>query len=101
MGSALPGTLELELLEMDNLDEPAKGNVGAISMENLAIELGLILGLACICCILFAVYITMARVEAIPPEYFMKNRLPLIKKVREVNKEIKKLAKIEEEVYLH
>ena len=39
--------------------------------------------------------------QVIPPEYFMKNRLPLIKKVREVNREIKKLAKNEEEVYLH
>ena len=39
--------------------------------------------------------------QVIPPEYFMKNRLPLIKKMMEVNKEIKKLAKNEEEVYLH
>ena len=38
--------------------------------------------------------------QDIPPEYFMKNRLPLIKRVRQVNKEIKKLAKIEEEVYV-
>merc|ERR1712123_202236 len=88
--------------EMENLvEEPAKGNIGAISLENLVLELGLILGLACICVILFVVYLAMAKVEDIPREYFMKNKLPLIKKVRQVKKEIKKLGKIEEEVYLH
>jgi len=87
---------------MENQEEVATvTSGGAISMDSLVLELGLILGLACLCTILFAVYIVMAKAEVIPPEYFMKNRLPLIKKVREVNREIKKLAKNEEEVYLH
>ena len=32
-------------------------------MDSLVLELGLILGLACICIILFALYIAMAKVE--------------------------------------
>merc|ERR1712013_381724 len=87
-------------LEMENQEELGKSSGGPISLDSLVLELGLILGLACICIILFALYNAMAKVEVIPPEYFMKNRLPL-KKMMEVNKEIKKLAKNEEEVYLH
>jgi len=73
----------------------------SLSPEELGIEVGLVLGLAILCCAAFLLYLYLARgPEDIPPVYFMKNRLPLIKEVMKVDRKIKKLKKKEEEVYL-
>merc|ERR1711983_192612 len=61
--------------------------------ENLLIEFVLIGAVALICIILFIIYIRMAKNEVIPKEYFMKNRIPLIKKVLKNKMDIKKAMK--------
>merc|ERR1711915_365393 len=80
----------------------SKFRAGLLTFEGLMLELGLVFGLAFFIAVVFIIYIVMAKKEEIPNIYYMKNRLPLLKKVQEVNKEIKKIAKAkeEDEVYL-
>merc|ERR1719350_1412848 len=65
--------------------------------ENLIIEFVLIGAVALICIILFIIYIRLAKNEVIPKEYFMKNRIPLIKKVLKNKIDIKKAMKKKKE----
>merc|ERR1712058_70395 len=60
---------------------------------DMFIEMMLILSVALICVLLFIVYICLTKVEDIPKEYFMKNRIPLIKKVIQNKRDIKKAMK--------
>merc|ERR1711971_594038 len=90
---------------IDNMDEeiPLSGEKSAgLTPEQLGIELGLMAGVAVLCIVLFAIYIALAkRPQNVPAEYFMKNRLPLLKKVQEVKKEVKRQKRAaEEEVFV-
>merc|ERR1711885_84109 len=69
------------------IDEESVG----LTPEQLGIEFGLMAGVAVLCILLFAIYIAVAKKpQNVPAEYFMKNRLPLVKKVFEVKKEVKR-----------
>merc|ERR1739838_691616 len=61
--------------------------------DNLFAEFVLIGAVAFICIILFIIYIRLAKNEEIPKEYFMKNRIPLIKKVLKNKMDIKRARK--------
>lgn len=61
--------------------------------EDLTFELILIGSIAIVCVILFIIYIFLAKVEDVPKEYFMKNRIPLIRKVLQNKLDIKKAEK--------
>merc|ERR1712062_333678 len=63
------------------------------SPDNLMVEFALIGAVAFICIILFMIYIRLAKNEDIPKEYFMKNRIPLIRKVLKNQMDIKKVLK--------
>merc|ERR1712107_887409 len=73
-----------------------------LTPEQLGIEFGLMTGVAVLCILLFAIYIAVAKKpQNVPAEYFMKNRLPLVKKVLEVKKEVKRQKRAaEEEVFV-
>merc|ERR1712147_263840 len=73
-----------------------------LTPEQLGIEFGLMTGVAVLCILLFAIYIAVAKKpQNVPAEYFMKNRLPLVKKVFEVKKEVKRQKRAaEEEVFV-
>merc|ERR1711962_1219295 len=80
------------------IDEESVG----LTPEQLGIEFGLMAGVAVLCILLFAIYIAVAeKPQNVPAEYFMKNRLPLVKKVLEVKKEVKRQKRAaEEEVFV-
>merc|ERR1712154_525899 len=61
--------------------------------DNLFVEFVLIGAVALICIILFIIYLRLAKNVDIPKEYFMKNRIPLIKKVLKNKMDIKKAMK--------
>merc|ERR1711994_235818 len=73
-----------------------------VTPQQLGIELGLMAGVAVLCLVLCVIYIALAkRPQNVPAEYFMKNRLPLLKKVQEVKKEVKRQKRAaEEEVFV-
>merc|ERR1712004_791232 len=88
----------------DNMEENSiivEESVG-LTPEQLGIEFGLMAGVAVLCILLFAFYIAVAeKPQNVPAEYFMKNRLPLVKKVLEVKKEVKRQKRAaEEEVFV-
>jgi len=64
----------------------------------LELEVSVVAGVALICLISFLLYLYLAKREEAPKEYFMKNKIPLIKKVIAVKRDIKK-AKKEQEIY--
>lgn len=83
-----PVEMELSLLD---ITKPPDEDIVPIG---LPLELGLMFGLAILCFALFGCYLFLARGEEIvPAEYYMKRRLPMIKRVIEVKKEAKKQAK--------
>merc|ERR1711971_495981 len=108
MGSLRSPKHSLEHLisaHIDNMDEeiPLSGEKSAgLTPEQLGIELGLMAGVAVLCIVLFAIYIALAKKpQNVSAEYFMKNRLPLLKKVQEVKKEVKRQKRAaEEEVFV-
>merc|ERR1711879_555957 len=69
--------------------------------DNLMVEFALIGAVAFICIILFMIYIRLAKNEDIPKEYFMKNRIPLMRKVLKNQMDIKKVLKKKNEYLKH
>merc|ERR1712227_1026509 len=79
---------------MEGVETESRNQAGP---ENLLVELGLIMGVAILCVIFFILYISYTKVEPTPKEYFMKNRIPLIKKVLKNKRDIQKLKKARKE----
>merc|ERR1711936_186668 len=79
-------------LSEQKLTNPEEGRVEI----DFVLELSVVFGVALICLLSFLIYISVAKREAVPKEYFMKNRIPLIKKVLAVKRDIKKAQKEEE-----
>merc|ERR1711863_57557 len=95
----------VSLLCMDKMEEPPQLSQDHLKAEEVAgggihleLEVSVVGGVAVICLISFLLYLYLAKREEVPKEYFMKNKIPLIKKVRAVKIDIKK-AKKEQEIY--